>query len=183
MRLISTLVLALLVLAACGSMPSASSRGDVLCPTSGPPPSTRFCVTHQEQTLGEQPAQFRTMPASFFIGAGVELTTDSSDVPRFTRSQLYTLMERKLHKKVIEAALVQWHGIDGKPARGQLTWVVNDTPAGFRGVSSFNAPGPLPSGAASATVPNTTTKQNDEKPLEVLTVNASTGKITGSMAT
>ncbi len=180
--LLVTIVIA--ALTACGNAVSSASNSTILCPTTGPVPSTRFCVTPQERALGQRPALFRTLPASLFIGAGFELTTSSSDVPRFTRSQLYTLLRQKLHMKVIEAVLVQWHGIDGNPPVGQLTWVVNDTPQNFQGVSGIGGGVAIPSGARSTSVPNAGSSSGKSvKHYEVITVNANTGKVTGAMST
>lgn len=173
---------ALLLLSGCGN--GSASSASLICPSKGPIPANAFCVTRDEQKLGQQPAVFRTIPASFFISAGVELTTDPHDHPLISKSQIEKFIESKMHISPREVVLVHWHGIHGPQTAGQLTWVVNETSPGFHGVSGVGGPSVvIPSGTASITVPNPRSSGQPSGPYyEVVTFNANTGAVTGSMS-
>jgi hypothetical protein len=200
--IVTLLVAALLT--ACGS--SSIATINTLSPSESATPATtpttalcgptnsstsHFCITRAELALGQEPVHMSTVPDSLFIRAGVQLTiapTQSTSGVSKSKAEALALQyaQRTVPTAQIdEAVLAQWHNLSGLPTSGQLTWVINVTPA--NGVPASEVPGgaginggvAIPKGSTSITVPRSPASSS---PVHmIVTVDATSGQVTGAL--
>ena len=90
-------------LAGCGTVATTlltnSKPARFACSPTPPISLTTFCVTPQEQALGQVPVHMRTVPDSFFLDGGIELSIAPGDEPVISKATAETIVLAGLHRR------------------------------------------------------------------------------------
>lgn len=99
--------------------------------STSPTTLTSFCLTPQEQALGETVLHDPTLPDSLLIQRGITLTSGPSAAPRLNKAgaeQTALSLVSYPGKAVRSALLAELHDFMGYPSKGPLVWVIDVSP-------------------------------------------------------